>query len=120
MKVGNNMTHTKGPWNLSNPKTRIIGIKPAPEAPDESGNRLAQVTFSYTPTSFDYPACQIELEANASLIAAAPELLSICESLVDLQGKCASGFPLSENEMRDWAILNHKMREAVNKAKGVI
>lgn len=100
------MTHTKGPWDSSNPKTRIIGLKPAPEAPDERGNRLAQVIFSYTPDNRDYPACQIELEANARLIAAAPDMLEALEIALeqgDFQPKVKK------------IIVN-----TINKAKGVI
>jgi hypothetical protein len=103
--------HTKGPWDLSNTKTRIIGIKPAPETPDERGNRLAQVIFSYTPDNRDYPACQIELEANARLIAAAPDLFYQLKTAIHLLKQC--------DEFRGGANIK-LMEEAVNKAKGVI
>ena len=112
--------HTKGPWDLSNLKTRIIEIKPAPEAPDERGNRLAHVIFSYTPDNRDYPACQVELEANARLIAAAPELLKALKAiLVHFEGR-GSMAAISGLDFNCYAPELELAKEAINKAKGVI
>ena len=115
------MTHTKGPWDSSNTKTRIIGIKPAPETPDEGGNRLAQVIFSYTPDNRDYPACQRELEANARLIAAAPELLEYAELALNLlySEDAKRGYCTRAGDVSNWAKARDGLREAINKAKGL-
>ncbi len=59
-----------------------------------------------------------EVESNASLIAAAPGLLAALAGIVDLQGKSAGGFPLSESELREWSVANHKARAAIAAAKG--
>ena len=56
--------------------------------------------------------------ANAHLIAAAPELLAALKAIVDLQGQVAGGFPLSENQFRDWSIANFNARAAIAKATG--
>lgn len=63
-------------------------------------------------------AVDAENTANARLIAAAPDLLEALETMVDLQGKAASGFPLSENELREWAVANYTARAAIAKARG--
>lgn len=53
----------------------------------------------------------------AVVLAAAPELLEALEEIIDLQGKAAGGFPLSENELRAWAVANHTARRAIAKAR---
>ncbi len=69
-------THTPGPWhafeqNASNPNTKgLFEI----DANHPSGNRQ---TIAVTP----YKGDARELEANARLIAAAPEMLEMCKLL---------------------------------------
>jgi hypothetical protein len=73
----NEPTFTKGPWhafeqNGSNPKTKGLF---AITAPHESGS---QQTVAVTPFAGDGN----ELWANARLIAAAPEMLSILQDIL--------------------------------------
>lgn len=42
--------------------------------------------------------------------ARATEAVAIIRAMVDYQGRCANGFPLSENELREWAAANYNAR----------
>lgn len=106
--------HTQGPWGISGAgnKTRLI--------------------FRATDTSV-YPVCEVtadnlnrygagDLDANAALIAAAPELLEALEELV-LQS--AGNDPVEVMKLAkdaNWPFINSvkKAREAIAKAKGAV
>ena len=78
------MTHTPGPWTLSEGSERVTGRRITIHC---DGMRIADVI----PWSGRWSAA----EANAHLIAAAPELL---EGLVALIAKLdAGGIPMSED-----------------------
>jgi hypothetical protein len=77
------MTHTPGPWEFGDPKDELVYIPDGdPESAfdsisifDADGNQVAIVPIDlYLGTSVD---------ANAHLIAAAPELLAACEAVAD-------------------------------------
>ena len=55
---------------------------------------------------------------DARLIAAAPALYAALLAIVDNQGRCSNGFPLSENQLREWAVANFNAREALALATG--
>lgn len=63
-------THTPGPWAIEegDRETHIVG---------------GEAILAYCP---DWPCAPQEQEANARLIAAAPELLEAAESLLDVVG----------------------------------
>lgn len=96
--------HTPGPWHVvtcveDDPTTRYID-----DAPGEDGERgyyLAEVEH------YDLQ----ELEANARLIAAAPELLEALERIVSINGSTKGAQSLVDE-------FKHIARAAIAKAKG--
>jgi len=94
--------HTAGPWSLSNPKNPARGYVVGP--PNEYGNVPHIASFYENPDSMSAEAS----DANAQLIAAAPELLEALE--------------LANRELELRGITGpakRKIEEAVNKAKGL-
>jgi len=96
--------HTTGGWARN--------IKPATKYNCIYAGRNTPVAYLATDLPHD------EVEANCSLIAAAPDMLVALKAIVDLQGKAAGGFPLSEDENRAWALANHNARAAIAAAEG--
>src|SRR6185312_11463399 len=94
-------TPTPGPWRAF--EDRIYGI--------------CRDGREHIIVDCDSPYVQ-DAEANARLIAAAPDMLVALKAIVDLQGKAAGGFPLSEDENRAWALANHNARAAIAAAEG--
>lgn len=47
------------------------------------------------------------------LVIREEKLRAALEAIVDLQGQCAGRFPLSENQLRNWAIANRNARAAL-------
>lgn len=93
------MGYTKGPWEYT-----------------KKGYVMAGETFiAETCVGVD---CAYDIPKNGALIAAAPELLEALKRIVDLQGKLCNQIPLSENELRDWALANCIARDAIEKAEG--
>src|SRR5687768_1761203 len=91
-----NAKHTKGPWEAHN------GEVTTRQVDGRSYRRIACVQ--------DYGlGCSPEVEANARLIAAAPELLSCLLAYVELEEQAA---PYSSSPMRERA------RSAIAKATG--
>lgn len=68
------MTHTPGPWSIGNPP---YGDRTYVYSNDATGSAIANVKLTYVPRSM------AELEANARLIAAAPDLLNVCRMILD-------------------------------------
>lgn len=99
--------HTPGPWQCDDclSANGFTTINRADDTPH--GNTDEQ------------PVATVYADADACLIAAAPDLLAALRDIVDLQGKTANGLPLSENEVRDWAVANHTARAAIAKAEGL-
>jgi hypothetical protein len=100
--------HTAGPWAWGvNPKgnyTNELVVRPAGEFPQ--GLWIADVGSSGDP----------EREANACLIAAAPELLEACEAVSDM---CGPMNPyVGEDWEANWANAIRMMRLAIAKARG--
>lgn len=88
------MIHTKEPW-------RYCSVIDQVEAFEESGNRSLQVKIS---------CMEVEKEANANLIAAAPKMLKVLDALrTELIGDYGK-----EYFDREWPEIN----EAINKARG--
>ncbi len=92
-------THTPGPWTISGTH-HSIGIAPD----DGKSDGLASVF-----------GCGPQAEANARLIAAAPELLSALEAAYNAIAWDIPGGNLSDQE--EDALLD-VIREALRKAKG--
>ena len=67
--------HTPGPWEVAD--GRRIGVN----LPNAIGNEYDSHCIAITQES-----AHINAEANAHLIAAAPELLAMLKDLVDLEG----------------------------------
>lgn len=58
--------------------------------------------------------CNQRIVTAVNTSPAVTELVEALEAIVDLQGKAAGGFPLSENEFREWAVANHAARAALS------
>ncbi len=120
--------HTLGPWEAQ-----------AVKIPDNTGGYdwcitdesmaiIAEVfqNIGYAKNESDYPYNQRPVEANARLIALAPELLEALESAVNfyvskvttphMGEACANGFPLPENI--DWPPHVVKAHSAIVKVRG--
>lgn len=115
--------HTPGPWVLDTIPTSVgichrIGPFP-PRRPDDVTVRHACLYADYPSTS--NPADE-ELEANARLIAAAPELLEACQAFKRLYGRLwdvvepsGSGF-LSPESVKEYDAIHELMTAAIAKA----
>ena len=118
--------HTPGDWYVTGEMTRYIDVR--------IGGGLIQEVASCGPTEADggYGPQQ---EANARLIAAAPDLLEACETFAEWLGREESGFtragnkrdtPEGERAWRDWynenlrlcALAQEQARAAIAKALG--
>lgn len=64
---GTEMNHTPGPWKVGKAHTDVIYCD----------NQMTRIAFCYADTVDNY-------EANAKLIAAAPDLLEACRAMVDV------------------------------------
>ncbi len=73
------MSHTPGPWKVSNHS----GADNEIDIEQESAGWFLRLSPGYEFTAFDDPELvEKEFKANARLIAAAPELLEACEEFV--------------------------------------
>jgi hypothetical protein len=96
------MKHTKGKWNLFLQDDNGFGIT--------NGDSVIAIAGEN-----DLP----ENEANAILIASAPELIEALQSINDL--KVNLGFPDRQTQWQDWAKkVGRIAREAIAKAEGGI
>jgi hypothetical protein len=101
------MKHTPGPWTVS-----IDRFYDRPEVRDKDGRRIAVVVY-------DFPMGVKTSDANAHLIAAAPELLNVLEELImqtekDVTDDIYKAVFLS----KDTYIALKKGKEVIAKAKG--
>jgi hypothetical protein len=64
------MTHTPGPWTVHGDNRTLIGC-------DDRKMMLAEVLWEHVVTEWGRPIA--ESQANAKLIAAAPDLLAACK-----------------------------------------
>jgi len=102
------MTHTPGPWVVS-------------DTNDEGDVYVSQtakaglyVAIALDPLYSSEPTT--EANANANLIAAAPDLLEACERIAELD--CTDGYTLADSEYPAlWDAL-HVARAAIAKARG--
>lgn len=108
--------HTPGPWTHGlafDEKTIVVG----PATKDsEGGSDIWMVSLLTKPDKINTPASIAEVEANASLIAAAPDLLAALERL---QKQMRDGYA---DHKADWTELDSDAYEAASaalaKAKG--
>ena len=104
-KKNENAQHTPGPWSINSGELRasIEAVNPNFKSPGltpmESKTRIV--------ASVPFGACGGRHEADARLIASAPELLEALEMLVFIFA--------NENVGRDWI---NQARAAIAKAKG--
>ena len=101
--------HTPGPWTLHRYPGHV-----------EATNGLAccshnSVIANTLGHSCNAPELKAEQEANAQLIAAAPDLLEVCTMLVD----AAKDFGLFNGDSQDPEWYIDRIQMAINKATGV-
>lgn len=68
--------HTPGPWGIDYVTTDVQW----PVVNDASDNPVCEIVLCYLPDTDDADPCKQEAEANARLIAAAPDLLDALKS----------------------------------------
>lgn len=109
----NNQKHTPGPWQLAFIKGDIdicIGVQTIPE----NGYSQMIVNTILPNTDKEYLKEREELEANAKLISAAPDLLEVCILLDELKNKI---LPFAETpHFEDAHDLITKAKAAIKKA----
>lgn len=104
--------HTPGPWRID-----YNGKDSADAVPRIKGNSVENVAFI---PAYEHP--RPEMQANARLIAAAPDLLGAlekCSALLDaviVAGKCAAFADLTESPMGNIIDPASEARAAIAKA----
>lgn len=101
-------THTPGPWevNVGTVQVHVYG---------QGGKVVSMPRIEYLR---DKPVATPEELANARLIAAAPELLATCETLLNLCRDLAADYPaLSYADRLEQA--EREAEAAIGKARGV-
>ena len=104
------MKHTPGPWTVD--AMGFIYASADSELPENS-NQGAQLVLAKLLSH-----STVRTAGNASLIAAAPDLLAAMEGIINLHGKACNGLPFSENETQEWTNAHYVARAAIRKAKG--
>lgn len=104
--------HTKGPWNKN--LTSICGKAIGFHITDSRHGSLRPICEFYDKRGTMSPE---EIEANASLIAAAPELLEALKELAEAY--CRAGAPLTREERAEDRKRFFAARAAIAKATGV-
>ena len=100
-----NREHTPGPWKVDMPQYgHNYKVR------DSHLNTVADCSF----LSGRLPECGAEREANACLIAAAPDLLEVCEEV----GCICTSWGGKFNTEYDHQPLCYKIQAAIAKAKG--
>ncbi len=97
------MTHTRGPWEYqANEDNTLYTIS------DSKGWVIASDICGFNAW---------EIEANANLIAAAPELLEVCVELL-AWAESVQGYEVSSTITQGKGTIFEDAREAIAKAKG--
>jgi hypothetical protein len=109
--------HTPGPWEhgrmLLPPKSKDRRCGFVVNGPDVTDDLPTRICDLRVPRGIDGFA---EGEANARLIAAAPELLSALEAMVEMFESHITGKPGPDDAAERW----DRARDAVSKAKGCL
>lgn len=104
--------HTKGPWHVTDGEAVFAGPSCVAIPCDRSGEHLLLARVASTDIAWS------ERNANARLIAAAPELLHACEELLRAMLSADAG---TETATYITTTIDHAMRftrAAIAKAKG--
>ncbi|MDS1141746.1 hypothetical protein RE432_14995 [Pusillimonas sp. SM2304] len=105
------ITHTPGPWVAALYGAFFTEVRAQDSA---TGRRVAATWVQGQPRSREQLLRQAQQnEANARLIAAAPDFLAVCESWVSYMGS-----PHAATQEREDKLLD-AMRAAIAKAKGL-
>lgn len=103
--------HTPGPWVIFDGSNVMAG-------------RRSVATAGGYSTNVNHEDVRLENEANASLIAAAPDLLEAAEIGLGFAAAFAGGYLASHDEMDDYAPEHiesiHKIQDALSKAGKII
>lgn len=109
------MKHTNGPWIFRDC------------TPDFTDGKYEGLRFEIWADTLDYHIANTtdgarQAEANARLIAASPELLEYAELALNLlySEDAKRGYCTRAGDVSNWAKARDGLREAINKAKGVI
>ena len=98
--------HTPGPWRLSPARNALGVVLGGPARPmHHGGTTVGQIASACSQEWMESG----ELEANAALIAAAPELLDAIRGLVDF---------IEIDEIKINALALESARDAISKAEG--
>ncbi len=101
-----NLKHTPGPWQRANRESISTAYLYGPNSK------------RFIATVYNSPCDPDEQEANAHLIAAAPEMLEALETL-EMKLDCLSGDIFRTKADKDFVIgLRMITKEAINKAQG--
>lgn len=110
--------HTPGPWRTGTPQRGRFCVY----APNANGRGICamqniQTLDEYTVSRFGDHPLNLEADANAALIAAAPELLRLVERAMDpVQYLSDDGGESHQQELVDWV---SEARAVIAKAKGL-
>lgn len=108
----NTKTHTLGPWDVETPFDGFSIV--------EAGKPTFEWRFiAHVPTEKENDIHFLEAEANARLIAAAPDLLEALEACIEIvRGAAEHPSAFSPKiEERQWDAY-HQARAAIKKARG--
>ena len=105
-------THTPGPWEIIYPGGNGYSPQIFIRKADRGGVYVAHVTVSRS----DWEDNKAEINANLSLIAAAPALLAALERIEAFARAAASGY--GDDPDTDVAIIAAQARAAIAQAKG--
>ena len=108
------MAYTPGPWVTADTKF-ANGIRTEVEAAGESGPICACIRTVNARKVRSWN----EVDANAKLIAAAPELLAACHSLLSILNAELEDDP-NPSELTSWLDAINKANKAIDKAEGKV
>ena len=111
MKTQTKVKHTPGPWRLGKYKTTVLADSRTKSWPDEQTRQRDEVI----PYGGDLIAESIFNEANARLIATAPELLEVCQAVLK---EMKSFEQLNEEALTLSGLTTSALKDAIAKAEG--